>query len=85
MQYIKIGFLKIPCEVRTEGNRKIFKIFGVRLPFYAYKDGCGQRYYKFLGVKFKLDFKDKIFVSRRKLNFQNRDVWEPPTDTVLIL
>lgn len=76
MQYIKIGHLKIPCEVRSEGNKKILKIFGFKLPFYEYKDSCGQKYYKILGVKLKSDFKGKIFLSRRKLNFQNRDVWE---------
>ena len=55
MQYIKIGHLKIPCEVRSEGNKKILKIFGFKLPFYEYKDSCGQKYYKILGVKLKSD------------------------------
>lgn len=76
MQYIKIGFLKIPLEVRSEGKKKILKIFGFELPFYAYKDNYGQKYYKIFGIKFKSGLKDKIFISRRKLNFQNRDVWE---------
>lgn len=75
MQYIKVGNLKIPYEVKTEGDHKIFRLFGITIPFSVHMSEDGQKYYKIFGLKLRLKFKDRLFVSRRQLSFQNRDIW----------
>lgn len=73
MRYVKLGFLKIPYEINNVSNKKIFRICGVKIPFSQYEMDDGQKYYKIFIFKFKLNFKDKIFVTRKQLNYKNRD------------
>lgn len=75
MQYIRVGRVKIPYEIKQVNNKKIFRVYGIRIPFSVYETDEGQKYYRIFGLRFRLRFKDKIFVTRRQLNFQNREVW----------
>lgn len=75
MQYLKLGFIRIPYEIKNNGGDKLFSIFGIRIPFSVYKDSMGKKHYKVFGMKVKIPFKDKLFVTRRQVNFQNRDSW----------
>lgn len=75
MQYIKIGNFKIPYEVKTVGDHKNFQIFGITIPFSVHISEDGSKYYRVFGVNLRLKYKDRLFVSRRQLSFQNRDIW----------
>lgn len=75
MQYIRLGRIKIPYEIKQINDRKVFRVCGIRIPFSVHETATGQKYYRVLGLRFRLKCKDKIFVTRRQLNFQNREIW----------
>lgn len=75
MQYIKVGFLKFPYEINNVDDGKVFRVCGIKIPFSTYETEQGKKYYKIFGIKFTFGFKEKLLVTRRKLNFQNRNTW----------
>lgn len=72
MQYLKFGPLKLPYKIKTEGEKKIFRILGINFPFTStIKDN--RKYYKFFGFTLRLPFLDKYFITQSKSNFLMRD------------
>ncbi len=75
MQYIRIGKLKIPYEVKFTEHKKYLKILGVKVPFSTDKDLYGQKYYRIFGIRFKIKSRDKFIISRSRFNFENNKKW----------
>lgn len=68
MQYIKIGVIKVPYKVKTEGTKKIFQVCGMKIPFSTYtKDG--KKMYKLGVIKLRVPFLDKYFISQSQSNY----------------
>ena len=61
MNYIKIGPVRIPYQIKNEGSKKIIKICGLKLSFTTIvKDG--QKYYRLFFLTLRLPFLDKYFI-----------------------
>jgi len=72
MNYIKIGPVRIPYQIKNEGSKKIIKICGLKLSFTTIvKDG--QKYYRLFFLTLRLPFLDKYFVNQSKINYMMRD------------
>lgn len=72
MHYLKIGPIKIPYRIRTEGDKKIFRILGLNIPFSTITKGT-KKYYKILGLTLRIPFLDKFFISQGKTNYLMRN------------
>lgn len=72
MQYLKLGPLKVPYAIKTEGAKKTFRICGITIPFSAYMKN-NQKYYKICGVPVKLPFQEKLFITQGYSNYLMRD------------
>jgi len=69
---MKIGSLKVPYAIKTEGTKKIFQICSLRIPFSTYTKE-EKKYYKIFGISLQLPFLDKYFISQSKSNFLMRE------------
>lgn len=72
MQYLKIGSIRIPYAIKTEGQQKRFEIGGLKIPFSTYTKN-GKKYYKFFGIRIRLPFLDKYFITQSYSNYLIRD------------
>ncbi len=72
MQYLKIGPLRIPYKIYTKGEKKIFRILGVRIPFTSFQKD-NRKYYRFGFLTFRLPFLDKYFITQSQANYQMRE------------
>ena len=72
MHYLKIGPFKIPYRIKNEGEKKIFCIAGLRIPFVTVNRGA-TKYYRIFGLALRLPFLDRFFISQGKTNFLIRD------------
>lgn len=72
MQYLKIGPIRIPYQIKTNGEKKSFEICGIRIPFSTVtRDNT--KYYKLFFLTTKLPFLDKYFISQGKSNYLMRE------------
>ncbi len=72
MQYLKLGPVKIPYKIQTEGEKKTFQILGIKVPFTTTEKN-GQKYYKLFSLPLRLPFLDKYFITQSKSNYLMRD------------
>ena len=72
MHYLKLGPVKIPYQIRTDGDKKSFHICGIKIPFSTYMKGH-QKYYKLFGISFRLGRTDKVFISQSRSNYMMKD------------
>lgn len=71
MNYIKMGPIKIPYQIKTQEEKKIFQIGGIKIPFTTItKDG--QKYYRLFFLTLRLPFLDKYFINQAKVNYMMR-------------
>lgn len=72
VHYLKLGPLKVPYMIRTEGAKKTFDICGIKIPFSTYmKDN--QKYYKICGIPVKIPSQEKLFITQGYSNYLMRD------------
>ena len=72
MQYLKLGPVKIPYQIKTNGPKKSFHICGIKIPFLTYmKDN--QKYCEIFGISFKLSGQDKLFITQSHSNYLMKD------------
>ena len=68
MNYIKLGPIRIPYRIKSYGEKKLFHIAGLNIPFETIiRDN--QKFYRFCGLTFRLPFLDKFFINQAKINF----------------
>lgn len=72
MQYVKLGPVRIPYEVKTENGVKTCRICGMKLPFSSHTKG-GKKYYTFCGVTFHIPGREKIIITQGRENYLRRD------------
>ena len=72
MHYLKVGKVKIPYAIKTEGTRKIFQICGMKIPFSTVIRN-NRKYYKLFFLTMQLPFLDKYFISQGYSNYLMRD------------
>ncbi len=71
MQYIKLGFLKIPCQIRGAGEDRVLQIAGLEIPYVTYEKNQ-RKYYKFGPLAFPMPSRDKWFMNQRQANYRQR-------------
>lgn len=71
MQYLKIGPLKLPYKIKTDGEKKTFQILGLKIPFTTFTKE-GRKYYRIFFLKLRLPFLDKYFITQSKSNYLMR-------------
>ncbi len=72
MQFVKLGFFKIPYQIKKENEKKLFYIAGIRIPFYTYiKDN--QKYYKIFGFSFRFRNQGRWFLTQNRLNYMSKE------------
>ena len=71
MNYLKLGPIRIPYKIKTDGETKIFQIFGLKIPFSTITKN-GQKYYRLFFLTFRLPFLDKYFINQSKSNYLMR-------------
>ena len=69
---MKVGPLKVPYAIKTEGTKKTFQICGLRIPFSTYTKEQ-KKYYKIFGISLQLPFLDKYFITQSKSNYLMRE------------
>ena len=72
MNYLKLGPVRIPYKVITDGEEKTFQIMRLKIPFSTIiRDN--RKYYRMFGLTFRIPFLDKyldkFFINQAKLNF----------------
>ncbi len=72
MNYLKLGPVRIPYKVITDGESKIFQIMRLRIPFSTIiRDN--RKHYRIFGLTLRIPFLDryldKYFINQAKLNF----------------
>jgi len=72
MHYLKIGPVKIPYRIQTDGDTKIFRICGLTIPFSTITRGT-RKYYRICGLTLRLPFLDKFLITQSKTNYLMRD------------
>lgn len=72
MQYIKVGPVKIPYAIKTNGYQKTFQVCGIQIPFSTYTRN-NQKYYKLFGLSLRLPFMDKYFITQSRSNYLMKD------------
>ena len=72
MQYLKIGPVKLPYKIKTNGEKKIFQIFGIKIPFTTITKN-NRKYYRIFFLTLRLPFLDKYFITQSKSNFLMRE------------
>lgn len=72
MQYLKLGPIRIPYKIKSEGERKIFQICGFKIPFSTFEKN-NHKYYKLLFLIFRLPRLDKYFITQSKSNYLMRE------------
>ncbi len=75
MQYIKLGPVRIPYQVKVTEDKKICCIAGLRIPFSSYTEN-NKKYYKLFGIRMRLPMRDKVLMSQSKLNYLMKDCLE---------
>ena len=71
MNYIKLGPIRVPYKIKTDGENKSFQIMGLKIPFSTITRD-GQKYYRLLFLTMRLPFLDKYFVNQAKINYMMR-------------
>ena len=72
MHYLKIGPIRIPYQIKTEGQNKSFHICGIKIPFSTYEKDH-RKYYKLFGFSFQLAGANKVLISQGYSNYLMRD------------
>lgn len=72
MHYLKMGPIKIPYQIKTYGEKKIFRICGLNIPFSTITKDT-KKYYRIFGLTLRIPFLDRFFISQGKNNFLMRD------------
>ena len=72
MKYLKLGPIKIPYGVETEGKEKKLKLFGLSIPFSDFEKN-GKKYYKIYGISFWIPGQKKMLIPQAAINYQKRD------------
>lgn len=72
MNYLKLGPVRIPYKVITNGETKLFQIMCFKIPFSTVMKN-NRKYYRFFDLTFRIPFLDKhldkYFLSQAKLNY----------------
>ena len=71
MQYLNLGPVKLPYKIKTEGEKKVFEILGMRIPFTTITKN-GTKYYRLFFLTLRLPFMDKYFINQSQVNFMIR-------------
>lgn len=71
MNYLKLGPIRIPYKIKSDGEKKTFHIFGIRIPFSTITKN-GQKYYRLFFLTLRLPFLDKYFINQSKANYMMR-------------
>ncbi len=72
MQYVKLGPVRIPYQVKMVDGEKICHICGVKIPFSSYTK-AGKKYYKLFGVPFRIPGRDKLIITQGRSNYLRRN------------
>lgn len=72
MQYIKVGPVKIPYAIKTNGSQKSFQVGGIKIPFSTHTKN-NKKFYKIFGVSLRLPFMDKYFITQSRSNYLMKD------------
>ena len=72
MQYLKLGFVKIPYQIKIDGDKKSFHICGIKIPFSTYMKE-NEKYYRLFGISFRFGHVDKMFITQSRSNYMMKD------------
>ncbi len=72
MQYIKMGPVRIPYQIKTDGNKKVFSIGRVKIPFETFEKN-NKKNYRLWGITFRLPLLDKLFITQGYSNYLIKD------------
>ncbi len=78
MHYIKLGPIRVPYEIRQQGQRKVFFCCGLSLPFTT-ETVQGKKKYRLFGIPVPVRVDETVFVSQSRDNYLRRDTLTPET------
>ena len=72
MPYLKLGKIRIPYNIKTQGQKKYICALGLRIPFSSYTE-VAKKYYQIGPVRFSLRHSDRRIVDQGQIHYRQRD------------